>query len=316
MTLDPQYVPEPPHAPSHGLGTKQVGRLVGLTVLAAAAAYVVVLFAFPEAKKTAPEEQVGSPPAQAAAKADRPGAPQAARSVPVRLALVESRRFAANEAAPLGVSLAGSLGQGSVIVTGLAAGAQISKGSALAAGGWRVPVEDLARAMVAPPRDFVGAMDLAVELRLADDSVADKSAMRMEWGPAMAALPSQAPVMAVPALASPDPGVRSSAPPAPRASASTLDREELAILLRRGQEFIAYGDLASARLMLRRAAEGGDPQAALLLGSTYDPNTFKQLRVIGAQPDPIEARFWYQRAAELGSVEAVRRLEPLARGSR
>jgi TPR repeat protein len=94
-----------------------------------------------------------------------------------------------------------------------------------------------------------------------------------------------------------------------------LDRQEIAALVKRGQDFIANGDLASARLVLRRAADGGDAQAALLLGSTYDPATFKQLKVIGSGPDPGQARAWYQRAADLGSAEAVRRLEPLARGA-
>ncbi|MGZ8369319.1 MAG: hypothetical protein ACXWVK_11600, partial [Rhodoplanes sp.] len=89
-----------------------------------------------------------------------------------------------------------------------------------------------------------------------------------------------------------------------------------ATLVKRGQDFIANGDLASARLVLRRAADAGDAQAALLLGSTYDPATFKQLKVIGSAPDPAEARAWYQRAVELGSSEAVRRIEPLALGTR
>ena len=96
----------------------------------------------------------------------------------------------------------------------------------------------------------------------------------------------------------------------------TLDSEEIASLVKRGQDFIANGDLASARLVLRRAADAGDAQAALLLGSTYDPVIFKQLKVIGSAPDPAQARAWYQRAVELGSTEAVRRLEPLAQGTR
>ena len=64
----------------------------------------------------------------------------------------------------------------------------------------------------------------------------------------------------------------------------TLDPEEIATLVKRGQDFIANGDLASARLVLRRAAEGGDAQAALLLGSTFDPATFERLKVLGSAP--------------------------------
>jgi TPR repeat protein len=89
-----------------------------------------------------------------------------------------------------------------------------------------------------------------------------------------------------------------------------------AMLVKRGQEFIANGDLGAARLVLRRAADGGDAQAALLLGSTYDPATFKHFKVIGLTPDPAQARAWYRRAVDLGSAEAVRRLEPLAQGAR
>lgn len=133
--------------------------------------------------------------------------------------------------------------------------------------------------------------------------------MRIEWAPSIAAMSGQAQ-----AFASPEQGLRA-APPV-RPGNVTLDNEEIAALVKRGQDFIANGDLASARLVLRRAADAGDAQAALLLGSTYDPATFKQLKVIGSAPDPAEARAWYQRAVELGSTEAVRRLEPLALGTR
>ena len=37
-----------------------------------------------------------------------------------------------------------------------------------------------------------------------------------------------------------------------------------------------------------------------------------ELGVLGFAPDPKKARAWYQRAAELGSSEAERRLERLA----
>ena len=54
-----------------------------------------------------------------------------------------------------------------------------------------------------------------------------------------------------------------------------LDRDEVADLMRRGEAFIASGDLASARLVLQRAAEAGDPRAALTLADplrfTNDP---------------------------------------------
>jgi hypothetical protein len=55
-----------------------------------------------------------------------------------------------------------------------------------------------------------------------------------------------------------------------------LDRDEIAALLKRGENFIRSGDLASARLVLQRAAEAGDMHAALTLAATFDPNLFQE----------------------------------------
>lgn len=317
LTLEPQLVPEPPLPPSPSLGLKHIGRLLGVTAFAAGAAYAVVLFAFPDGKPAAPSAIESAPsPMAASVKTDRTAAP--ARSAPVRLTLVESRRVLPNEPAPLGVTLTAPVAQGAVILRNVASGARVAMGTALGGGSWRIAVSDLSQAAVGPPADFVGAMDISVELLLADDAVADRSAMRIEWAPAGSASQAQPQAQAPgqpQALAAPEKDSRPAAAQPP-AGGPALDREELAILLKRGQDFLTDGDLASARLMLRRAADGGDAQAALLLGSTYDPAMFKQLKVIGSAPDPVQARMWYQRAVELGSTEAVRRLEPLAQGTR
>jgi hypothetical protein len=87
--------------------------------------------------------------------------------------------------------------------------------------------------------------------------------------------------------------------------------EELAVLLKRGKELIATGDLAAARLVLQRAAEANNAEAALALGATYDPLVLRQLKVYGFTPDAAMARSWYEKAAELGSSAAPRRLEML-----
>ena len=87
--------------------------------------------------------------------------------------------------------------------------------------------------------------------------------------------------------------------------------EELAVLLKRGKELIATGDLAAARVVLQRAAEANNAEAALALGATYDPLVLRQLKVYGFTPDAAMARSWYEKAAELGSSAAPRRLELL-----
>jgi hypothetical protein len=128
------------------------------------------------------------------------------------------------------------------------------------------------------------------------------------------AAPIAATAVVVPNPPAPPP-VAANAEPAPAApQVQSLDREEIATLIARGRSFIANGDIAAARLVLRRAADAGDAAAALLLGSTFDPATLRPLKVIGTAPDVEQARKWYQRAAELGSAEAGRRLAMLAGG--
>jgi hypothetical protein len=93
--------------------------------------------------------------------------------------------------------------------------------------------------------------------------------------------------------------------------APRLDSDEIATLVKRGQDFIANGDLAAARLLLRRAAEAGSAEAALTLGTTYDPVMLQRIGAIGATADLAQARQWYQRAAELGSTAASQQLAGL-----
>jgi hypothetical protein len=100
------------------------------------------------------------------------------------------------------------------------------------------------------------------------------------------------------------------------AAARRLAREDIAILVKRGKEFIASGDLAAARLVLQRAAEWKDAEAALLLATTYDPLVLRELKVYGNAGDVAMARSWYEKAKEFGSAEAPRRLEMLASGTR
>jgi hypothetical protein len=86
------------------------------------------------------------------------------------------------------------------------------------------------------------------------------------------------------------------------------DADEIAALVKRGKDFVANGDLVSARLLLLRAAEAGSAEAALALGETFGALVFQHLHVIGIEPDAASAQKWYQRAAELGSAAASQRL--------
>ena len=111
-------------------------------------------------------------------------------------------------------------------------------------------------------------------------------------------------------------GIRAAPPIAPPPAQRKLDQEEIAVLLKRGKDLIANGDLAAARLVLRRAADANDAEAALALGATYDPLVLRALKVYGFKADPVMARVWYEKARELGSAAAPRRLEMLTSGMR
>jgi hypothetical protein len=90
------------------------------------------------------------------------------------------------------------------------------------------------------------------------------------------------------------------APPSSKAI-RVLDPEEIKLLLKQGEQFIAVGDVATARTVLQRAAEAGNASAAMALGATYDPNVLAKLGVVGVSADVEKARSWYQKAENLGS---------------
>ena len=91
-----------------------------------------------------------------------------------------------------------------------------------------------------------------------------------------------------------------------------IDAEEIATLVSRGTDYLKAGDIASARLLLRRAAEAGSASAALTLGTTFDPLVIQQLGAFGVVPDVAQARQWYEKAEQLGSETASQRLAKLA----
>jgi hypothetical protein len=91
-----------------------------------------------------------------------------------------------------------------------------------------------------------------------------------------------------------------------------LDPEELASMRLHADHFIKSGDLSSARLLLERAAQAGDEDAALSLGGTFGPDVLKTLGLQDGYADIQVARLWYERAAKFGAAEARERLRRLA----
>jgi TPR repeat protein len=80
-----------------------------------------------------------------------------------------------------------------------------------------------------------------------------------------------------------------------------------------GVELMTYGEVAAARVMFQRAAEAGDGAGAFALAETYDSLVLGGLRLReGIMPDLALARAWYERARDLGSLEARDRISRLA----
>jgi hypothetical protein len=61
-------------------------------------------------------------------------------------------------------------------------------------------------------------------------------------------------------------------PPASKAT-RVLDLEEITLLMKQGKQFIAAGDVVTARIVFQRAAEAGDADAAVALGANLVPKS-------------------------------------------
>jgi len=212
-----------------------------------------------------------------------------ARRPAPKLVTGQAARQKMGETSPLDISIRGAGDGASLVIGGLAKGTVLSHGRPAGEDGWKLSSAELESAVIQPPQDFVGAMDLSVELRLADDTLSDRRSLRFEW--------------VAPATAESVPKAYAMRP---------LDPDEIAALLKRGDELIASGDLGAARLVLRRAAEAGNARAAFALAGTYDPIVLEKRAVHGFVADVAMARKWYEKAREFGSADAPQRLEMLA----
>lgn len=254
---------------------------------------------------------------------------------------MEDNSAFANNPLPLGISVGAAPPEAVVAINGLLPSARLTSGKRIAANEWRVPASEVSAVSVIPPEGFVGQMMVTAELRDGGGAALAGNSARLSWA-APATTRSIAPPVAAPAAAAPAPA-RPAAPPAaapaaaapaparpaapPAAVVATapvrspppqsetvrnLDPQEIAGLIKRGQDLLASGDILSARLLLQRAAEARAARAALLLATTYDPNLLKQLGADGPLADIAQARNWYQKAREWGEPDAQRQLDALA----
>jgi hypothetical protein len=328
LSLDPDLALQPPMQTPRESVVPWVGRLAFVLIAAAALGFGITLLTVPSEMRRNGIVGTMTPIIEDLSRASRE---------PARL-VVEGQKGFANDPLPLGVALNEATGAEMLTLVGLAHGTRLTAGTPLGLTGWQLNARELGRAFAYAPKDFVGVMDAAVDLRSPRDRLMDSQIVRLEWVQKKQAFAVHKPEQgklepsklepskpepsklepsklepSKPEASKSEPGkLVLTKPEPPKPALQPLDPEEIATLLKRAEDFLKIGDIAAARLALRRAAMAGNAQAALSLGMTFDPAVLAEQGVLGLAPDEDQARAWYQRAAELGSTEAPRRLERLA----
>src|SRR5262245_44144223 len=199
------------------------------------------------------------------------------RTASGQLTVEAVRPLLADEAAMLTVSAKDAGPNAAVVISGLAAGSALSAGTQRGPNTWQLSAEELDRAVITPPRGFTGAMDLTLELRLADSTVVDRKSLELEWK---------------------DRGVSVTAKAEPRQH----NDSEMTAMMTGAAQRMANGDVAGARLMYQRLAKEGEAAAALALAETYDPPVLRKWNITGGVTSDVAlAQSWYGKAKALGS---------------
>jgi hypothetical protein len=240
--------------------------------------------------------------------------------------------------APLGVSVQYANDRDLLVVTSFTKGTTLSPAIPVGESGWSLTAKDIKDAIIRPPSHFIGVIQLSASLLVAPNfKIVKSQPLRFEWiaqkEPGKK-LPQETPIDAaiqeeklpeVKVQRDNEANISQEQPVEGRVQELTpseamprsqtirqLPPEETAALLKRGKALVLSGDFGAARLVLQRAAEAGSAAAAFALGETYNPITLERLKVHGLASDIATARYWYEKAKELGSPDALRELQTLA----
>lgn len=186
-----------------------------------------------------------------------------------------------------------------IVVRGLPAAVKFSDGRLYGDGVWVMSPAALPRLQIQTASEPVRA-DLNVALVSLDGTVLTHRSISLRVG-------------STPAPNGPDNTIPASvASVAPTEAMSQPDRDAAMKLVAMGDTNFKAGDVAAAREYYKRAAKKGLAEAALALGVTYDTDELRRHdNIVGVQPDTALAKEWYGRARDLGSREAVIRLQRL-----
>ncbi len=204
---------------------------------------------------------------------------------------------------------------------GLPPMAALSEGHSIAPGAWAVALSVLPDLKITLPAGATGRSEIVITLVAIDGTVlaeerstlavgaARQGQSQRDAGPPVASILRAGPPPE--AMARNGPGLQAAPQPPPLGAPPPMtpqDRERALRLMKKGDEQLAQGDVAGARLFYERAADAGLPQAAMALGATFDAAELVRLQVRGIRPDAKAARRWYERARQLGASGAEERL--------
>jgi hypothetical protein len=185
-------------------------------------------------------------------------------------------------------------------IRGLPRTVALSEGHAIAPGAWSVPLSALSTLTLVLPVGLDGQSEVSISLVSVEGGVL-----------------AEAKTTLVVAAAKERPGLETRAITPPGLAVPKMDpaeRERALGLHAKGLEQLERGNVYAARKFFELAAAAGLAQSAIAAAATYDPDELAKLNVVGLQPDAEAARRWYEKARELGAVEATERLRRL--GSR
>jgi hypothetical protein len=234
------------------------------------------------------------------------GPAKAQQAEPVTIKVAPILRGEAPASLPIKIQISPAQGAKNAFIRirGLPRTVALSEGHAIAPGSWSVPLAALATLTFILPAGLEGQSEVSISFVSVDGGVLAEAKTTLVVAAAKDRPPAETRAISPPAAAP--------APIVPKMDPA--ERERAMRLHVQGVEQLQRGNVYAARKFFELAATAGLAQSAIAAAATYDPDELGKLNVVGLQPDAAAARKWYEKARELGAVEAAERLRRL--GSR
>jgi hypothetical protein len=200
-----------------------------------------------------------------------------------------------------------------LLIKGLPSTISLSHGRLFESGVWAVPVANLEDLRLISGSALLAKTDFSISLVTFSGDILAESGSSLSVVRAGQPLETTAAVHQADAVP-PEPDAPKDEPRLLPSPPSGKVLESVVLYMQKGDEFLKIGNISVARGFYTKAADLGWAEGALAVGTTYDPIELDKLRVLGGiQADAAMAKRWYEKAAELGSVQAQTRLGNLNR---